>query len=231
LPVLTLVLGTLDGFNPCSFWALMMLITVLIATGEKKKIWLVGGSFVVFSMLVYFFFLAAWFNFFTILGFLAITKILVGLLAVVAGIYFLRDYWLRSKFVCKIIPPKRQKKIISRIEKISKSESLLAILIGVGVLAFTVNLVELFCTIGLPAIYTRILTLASLATWKYYLYLIAYVFLYELDEIVIVAVAALTLTQLNLTHKYTKYVQLVGGILLIILGAILAIKPELLFFK
>jgi cytochrome c biogenesis protein CcdA/glutaredoxin len=231
LPVMTLVLGTLDGFNPCSLWALMMLITVLIATGEKKKIWLVGGSFVIFSMLVYFLFLTAWFNFFSFFGYLIVTKILVGILAVVAGIYFLRDYWMKSKLVCKVIPPKTQKKITSRIENISKSTSLPAILIGIAILAFTVNLVELFCTIGLPAIFTRILTLSDLPTWKYYLYLIFYVFLYELDEIIIVVVAALTLRQLSLTHKYTKYIQLVGGILLIILGAILAIRPELLFFK
>jgi hypothetical protein len=56
-------------------------------------------------------------------------------------------------------------------------------------LAAAVNLVELMCSAGLPAIFTRVLTMSSLSSWSYYLYLLWYIIIFMLDDMVVFVVA------------------------------------------
>jgi len=60
LPVLTIALGGLDGFNPCAMWALVFLLGLLVGMQDRLRMWVLGAAFVVASAAVYFVFMAAW---------------------------------------------------------------------------------------------------------------------------------------------------------------------------
>lgn len=228
VPTLTIVLGIIDGFNPCAMWALIALITILIATQDKKKIRLVGGIFIASSWLIYFLFMALYLNTFKLLSFVVWIRYLIGAVAVFAGVIYLKDFVTYQPGVCKVTSPKQQKSIMERMKKVASSNSLILLVIGVISLAFSVNLVEMMCSFGLPVIYTQILSMNHLPTWQYYLYLALYNTFYMADDIIVFTVAALTMNYVHLNNKYEKWMKLVGGVLIIALGVILILRPDLL---
>ena len=107
-------------------------------------------------------------------------------------------------------------------------KSIFVSLIGVAVLAFTVNSVELLCTAGFPAIYTNILTINNLSSVQYYLYIGLYILMYMLDDFIVFTIAVYTLSSKKLTENQGKWLKFVSGAMLFILGLLLILKPNLL---
>lgn len=231
LPLLTAVLGTLDGFNPCAMWVLVFLISMLLATKSRKKIILIGGIFIFIEGLLYYLFMAAWLNALLFMSFVAVVRILIGLFGVGFGIMRIRDFIKWRPGVCKVVDAEKENKFTVRMKKILSLKSLPAVIFGVAALAFGVNLVEFFCSAGFPVIYTRILAAQGLAGIQYYLYLIFYNLFYMLDDLVVFGFAFFTLSRFNFSDKYNRWSTLIAGILILLLGALLIFKPELLVFK
>ena len=236
LPALTLVVGLLDGLNPCAMWVLLFLLTLLINTRSRKRMWLIAGTFIVSSGVVYYLVLAAWLNLFLTISYVNLTRTAIGIFALGFGIWQIKDFMTKRPGVCKIT--EGNSKLSTRIknglknhaEKLVFSPLTLAIVGGVIILAVGVNLVEFFCSAGLPAIYTRILTLNQLSRITYYLYLLFYAFLFMLDDLVIFSLAIITLSRVKFSEKYNYWSTLIGGVLIFILGILLIFKPELLMF-
>lgn len=224
LPALTVVLGIVDGFNPCAMWALVALLAILINTHSKKRILVFGGVFIFISALVYFLFITAFLEIFKLIGFINITKIIIGIASLVVAGFYIRDYLVNRTAECKVGDLETKSKFVNRARMVIEKHSWISGLIAITILAFTVNLVELLCTMGLPAIYTRILTLNHLPSYQYYFYIGLYVFFYMLDDLIIFILAARTLKVVGLQTKYGRYARLVGGILLALLGAYLLIN-------
>ena len=193
--------------------------------------WIVGTTFILISAFSYFIFLAAWMNAFALIGYLKVTRVIVGVLAMAVGIYFLRDFWKKRKqneLVCEVGSNQHKEKIVMRLQKVLQYDKILPIIIGVAFIAFSVNLIELFCSAGLPTIFTGILTQNELPKATYYLYLLGYDFFYMLDDIVVLLIAGFTFQAFQGSVKFTKYSHLIGGILILILGLIMLINPNLL---
>ncbi|MBU3926032.1 hypothetical protein KJ763_02600 [Patescibacteria group bacterium] len=231
LPFLTIVLGTLDGFNPCSMWSLIVLLTLVIATGSRKKVWLVGSVFIITSAISYFLFMSAWLNAFVFLDYLIITRIIVGIIAIGAGIISIKEFITFKPNVCEVSSPEKQQKITERIRKILQSPNTLTIVLGVIAVAFSVNLIELLCSLGIPVIFTKTLAMYNLATWKYYAYIGFYDFFYMLDDIIVLLIAGFSMKFFHINSKYSRYSRLVAGVLMLLLGLIFLLKPDLLSFK
>jgi glutaredoxin len=231
LPVLSVILGLVDGFNPCAMWVLIFLISILLGMKDRKRMWLLGSVFIFASSLVYFLFMVAWLNFFLFIGLVVAVRIAIGLLALGVGAYNLREYATEKEAVCKVANSNKRRHFFNRIKGIIHKRSLFLAIIGIIALAFAVNLVELICSAGLPAIYTQILTLSDLPTWKYYLYILVYILFFMLDDLVVFIIAMKTLQLTGLTTKYTRISKLIGGIVMFILGLILILKPEWLMFS
>lgn len=234
LPVLTIVLGAVDGFNPCSMWALLVLITLLINSGSKKKMWLVGWTYIIASSISYFLFLTAWLNTFLVIGYIVAIRIIIGILAIGVGIYFFRDYLKNRKkdgLTCEVTSTETKSKIISRLEKILQKEKTLGIIAGITLIAFSINLIELLCSAGIPAVYTQILSQNNTSSGGRYLYLLIYDFFYMLDDIVVLLIAGFSWKLFVGNKKYAKYSHLIGGLLLFILGVIMIFSPNLLMVK
>ena len=230
LPVLTIVVAAMDGFNPCAMWTLLFLISLLLGMKDKKRMFILGSAFIASSALVYFLFLSAWLDLFLFLGFVAWVRFGVGILAVGAGGYYLRDYIKNKSGGCKVMGSEKRQKIFEKIRGIAQRKEIFLALGGIIILAFAVNLVELVCSAGLPAIYTQILSLSQLSRWQYYGYLLLYILVFMFDDLFIFFTAMITLRATGIQSKYSRFSHLVGGILMLIIGLLLLFKPELLMF-
>ncbi len=230
LPLLTLVMALLDGFNPCAMWTLLFLISLLLGMKDRRRMWALGIAFIVSSAFVYFLFLSAWLNLFLFLGLVVWVRILIGLVALGAGGYYLRDYWVNKYGACKVMGNERRQKMFEKIRSITRKRQFILALGGIILLAVAVNLVELICSAGLPAIYTKILSLSNLPTWQYYLYLLLYILIFMLDDLFIFFTAMITLQVVGIQSKYSRFSHLVGGVLMFIIGLLLLFKPEWLMF-
>jgi len=227
----TFVMGILDGFNPCSMWALLILLTLVIAMGSRKKVWLVGSVFIITSYISYFLFMSAWLNTFVFLGYLKLVRILVGLVAVIAGFISIKEFYTFKPNVCEASTSEQKQKISKRIKSVLTSKTGLLLILGVAGIAFSVNLIELLCSLGLPVIFTETLALYNLVKWKYYAYIGLYDLFYILDDIVVLLVAGFFMRFLQLNVKYSRWSRLIAGVLMLILGLVFILKPEILMLK
>ncbi|HBK34008.1 TPA: hypothetical protein DEP34_05240 [Candidatus Uhrbacteria bacterium] len=230
LPVLTILIGALDGFNPCAMWTLLFLISLLVNMHNKKRMWMLGSAFVFASGFVYFLFLSAWLNVFLFIGMMVWVRIVIGAVALASGGYNLREYMRNKDGTCKVTSHENRKKVFDRLRAVAHHQQFWMALIGIVLLAFAVNLVELVCSAGLPAIYTQVLSLNDLPAWQYYGYLLLYIFFFMLDDLIVFIVSMATLHVTGITSKYSRYSHLIGGILMLVLGALLILRPELLMF-
>jgi len=223
LPALAVILGFVDGFNPCAMWVLVYLITIVATLRDRKRIWLIVGSFVLSSGILYFLFMTAWLNVFLLVGYVKPVITVIGLVALGGGILQMREFAeTKGAIVCKVTDEESRQKTMTRIQKIVSSPITLGTIVGIVALAFAVNSVEFVCSAAIPAIFTQVLSLASLTTFQYYGYILLYVFIFMLDDLVIFGTAAFALTS-NLGDKYARYTRPVGGTILIILGALLLV--------
>ncbi len=230
LPLLTIIVGIIDGFNPCAMWILLFLISLLLGMEDKRKMWTLGSAFIFVSALTYFLFLAAWLNLFLFLGFIAAIRLIIGVVAIASGTYHLKEWWSNRNAACRAINDEKRKKVMDRLRKITEQNVFWLSLLGIMVLAFTVNLVELVCSAGLPAIYTQILSLAKLPPIQYYAYLLLYIIFYMLDDLIVFIIAMTTLQAFGISKKYTHWANLFGGVIILILGILLIFKPGWIMF-
>lgn len=226
LPVFTIVLGLLDGFNPCAMWVLLFLLSMLVNLRDRRKMFLIGGVFVVVSGLAYFAFMAAWLNLFFLLGASRITQNLLGAIAAIIGILNVKDFFAFGRGPSVGIPAAVKPKIYDHVRRVLRAENLVGALVAVVVLAILVNTVELLCTAGLPVIYTRVLTAYSLPAWGYYAYLTLYNLAYMADDSLMLAIAIVTLSRQRLQEKGGRWLKLVSGVVMLVLGLILVLVPE-----
>ena len=229
LPVLTVIIALLDGFNPCAMWALLFIITLLIGMKDRKRMWLYGTTFIVTSAAVYFIFMAAWLNLFMFIGHITWVRSIIGLLAVAAGAYYLYD-WYQKKTGCKITGDGKRHEVFVRLREIVKEKNNWLGLGGIIVLAAAVNVVELACSAGLPVLFTGILSTAGLEAWQYYAYMLLYILFFMFDDLVVFVIAMTTLKVVGIESKYTRATRLVGGIVMCILGFLLIFAPQVLMF-
>ena len=230
LPLLTILIAGLDGFNPCAMWVLLFLITLLLGMKDKKRMWILGTAFIVSSAFVYFLFMSAWLNLFLFLGFVLWVRIIIGLVALGTGGYNLKEYFFNKAGTCKVTNDGKKQIIFEKLKEITQKKQFWLALGGIIILSFAVNLVELICSAGLPAIYTQILTLTQLPAWQHYLYLLLYVLIFMIDDLFVFFVAMKTLQITGVTSKYSRISHLIGGIIMVIMGILLLFKPEWLMF-
>ncbi|MFH1895984.1 MAG: hypothetical protein ABH814_00725 [bacterium] len=228
LPALTFIIALLDGFNPCAMWTLVFLISLLLGLKSKKRRWILGMAFITASGLVYFLFLTAWLNTFLFLGFVRWLQVGIGVFALAAAIWSIRDFWVNKDGGCSTEDSGKKQKMFHKLKQIVRKDNLWLALGGIVGLALAVNLVELLCSAGLPAIYTQILSLSSLPTWKYYAYLVFYVVVFVIDDLVVFILAMKTAELVGIEGKYARWSRLIGGIIMLAIGILLVLKPEVL---
>ena len=226
LPVLTLTMAGLDAFNPCAFFILLFLLSLLVHARRRRTMLLVGGVFVFFSGLVYFLFMAAWLNVFRWLGEIQAVTLAAGGVAVVMAAINIKDYFWFKRGVSLTLSDGQKAGLFARMRRLLSAERLPAVLAGTVVLAVAANSYELLCTAGFPMVYTRILTLHELPALGYYAYLGLYNTVYVLPLLAIVLVFVATLGARKLSEAEGRVLKLLSGLMMLGLGGLLLVAPE-----
>ena len=230
LPLLAVVIGALDGFNPCAMWVLLLLISMLIHIKEKWKMWTLGLIFLFTSAIMYFFFMLSWLNITMLFGSVFILRLIIGTVAVGGGSINIRN-GLKKDDGCEVVDSTQRKKLRARIQEISDQPTFILAIVGIMGLAITVNLVELLCSAGLPIVFTQVLALNQVTYWEKIGYLLIYVTFFLLDDIIVFVIAMKTFELTGISTKYAKYSHLIGGAIMIILGILMVVKPGWLMFN
>ena len=228
LPLFTLAIGLLDGFNPCAMWVLLFLLSLLVTLRDRIKMSLVAGTFVLVSGLLYFAFMAAWLNVFLVIGLSRAVQLTLGGVATIIGAVNVKDFFALRQGPSFSIPDAAKPGIYAQLRRVVQAENLTGALIGIVVLTGLVNVVELLCTAGFPALYTHILTAQSLSTWQYYGYLALYNLAYVFDDALMVTIAVVSFGRHKLEEREGRWLKLVSGAVMIGLGVLLIMKPDLM---
>ena len=233
LPIIAIVIGTIDGFNPCAMWVLLFLISMLLGMKDRKRMWALGLTFLVTSAFIYLLFMVAWLKISMSISSIGWVKLLIALVALAGGFVNLKSYYksIKKETGCTVVDDKKRKKIFDRIKNFTTQKSFVLALLGVMALAVSVNLVELACSAGLPLLFTQILALNDLSSLQYGGYILLYILFFLIDDIIIFSIAMFTLKLTGVSNKYSKYSHLVGGIVMLIIGLMLIFKPEWLMFN
>lgn len=233
LPIIAAVIGLVDGFNPCAMWVLVFLISMLLGTKDRKKMWILGLTFLFTSAFIYLLFMVAWLNVAIKMNTVIWLRITIAIIAIIAAFINLKSFYksLKKDTGCEVVDSKKRKNIIEKIKKFTLEKSLILGLLGVMTLAVSVNFIELACSAGLPLLFTQILALNNLSKLSYMIYILIYIFFFLIDDIIVFVIAMFTLKITGISNKYSKYSHLIGGIIMLLIGLLMIIKPEWLMLN
>jgi hypothetical protein len=229
LPMLSLVLGLVDGFNPCAMWVLVAFLTALLQAGDLRRMALLAGIFILAEAVMYFAILNSWFLAFDFIKADRIVTPLVGVVALGGGVFFLWEA-RRSDLTCQVQSGTQRGRTLSRLQRLATGGLTPAVFLGILALAFSVNVVEFACSIGIPQTYTKILDMNRVGLLERELLMAIYIFFYMLDDLVVFGLALGGAQVIGLTGRYARLSSFVGGIILLVLGSLLLFAPEKLRF-
>jgi cytochrome c biogenesis protein CcdA len=233
LPVLTIILGGLDSFNPCAFFILIFLLNLLLYARSRRRMILIGGIFILFSAFLYAIFM------FVLLGliltlhqYLIFITIIAGSVALILGLMNIKDFFFYKKGASLSIPDSKKPGLYKQMRDLVKNPKLTASIIGTIILAATINFYELLCTLGLPWVFTtrledllnsNLISISEVST-----YIIFYNIVYVIPLILIVLIFIITLGKRKLSEWHGQIMKLETGIMLTLFGLIFLFDYKLL---
>ncbi len=225
---LSLAMGLVDGVNPCAIWVLVVLLGLLLHVEQRGRMLLYATAFILTSGLVYFAFMTAWTAIFQLVGLSRTATTALGGVLVIMGIVNLKEVLFFGRGPSLVIPARAKPALFRRMRAIAGAARVSIALTGVVALAFVVNLVELGCTIGLPAVFTRILSLRDLPPVSRYGYLALYNVAYVVP-LFLVALAFVALRRrITMTERVARVLKGVSGALLLLFGVLFIAEPDAL---
>jgi glutaredoxin len=226
LPLFTVAVGLLDGFNPCAMWVLLFLLSMLVHLQDRKRMALIAGTFLLVSGAIYYAFMAAWLNVFLLVGMSTALRVALGGMALAIGAVNMKDFLGTKRGFSLSIPDSAKPGIYARMRSVIYADSIVPSLMAVAGLAVAVNFIELLCTAGFPALYTAILTEQGLGPSAHYAFLGLYILAYMADDTLMVGAAVLALSSHKLTERGGRWLKFVSGAVMLVLGAIMILRPE-----
>lgn len=230
LPILSLVLGFVDGFNPCAMWVLVLFLTILLEAGSRRRMFEMAGLFIFAEATMYYLILNVWMTTWDFVGLDNIITPLVGTVAVCAGLYFLYNFY-KADVACKVGNLNTKRRTAERIKLYATVPMNIPVALGILGLAFSVNIIEFACSVGIPQTFTKVLDLNYLSFAGKQVYNALYILAYMVDDLIVFTLALYSFDKIGLTTaKYTRFSHFVGGIIMVVLGLILLFEPTILVF-
>ena len=231
LTTAAVIIGLIDGFNPCAMWILLFLISVLMGMKDKKRMWVLGITFLLTSALVYLGIMLSWIEIVVKITTVIWIRNIIAIVALIGGVINLKNFIKSNDSGCEVVDDKKRKKIFQKIRKFTSEKSFILAIIGIMGLAVSVNLVELACSAGLPIVFSELLALNHTSSIMRFFYTLLYVFFFLLDDLVVFFIAMFTMKVTGISSKYNKYSHLIGGVIMVLVGILLLFKPEWLMFQ
>lgn len=224
----SMIIGLLDGFNPCAMWVLIYLISLANSIGDRRKMFTIIGLFVVTEAVMYFIVLAGWLNMFMFIGISKWILYVVGAFAIYTGVSSCYSYYKSGGVAeCEVGDLKSKKRTMKKIDYIIHSPITIASLGAVIALAVVVNAIEFVCSAGLPAIFSQMLAIANVSVVEKYFYIFIYDLFFMIDDFIVFGLAAWALSS-DWMGKYSGFSKLVGGIIMFGIGIMLLFFPNVL---
>lgn len=227
----SVIIGLIDGFNPCAMWVLLFLISVLIGMKDKKRMWALGIAFLLTSALVYLLIMLSWITIAVKITTVIWIRNIIAIVALIGAIVNIKAFAQSQKSGCHVVDDKKRKKIFNKIKRFTSEKSFILALLGVMGLAISVNLVELACSAGLPLVFSELLAINNVSSFMKFMYTLLYVVFFLIDDLIVFIIAMLTMQVAGISTKYNKYSHLLGGLVMFIVGVLLLFKPEWLMFQ
>jgi thiol-disulfide isomerase/thioredoxin len=225
----TAVIAFVDGFNPCSLWVLTVLIAMILRTGSRSRLALIGGSYLATAALVYGLFLVGLFSAFAVVDYAWWIRVGVAAFALVFAAVNVKDYVWLGRGVSFSIPDRFKPGIARGARSVALESRALPLVVGTTVaLAAGVSLLELPCTVGFPVVWTNLLAEQHVATSEYAFLLAVYLVIFLIDEIAILAVALAAMRIGRLEERHGRVLKLGGGMLMGLLGIVMLVDPGVL---
>jgi glutaredoxin/uncharacterized protein (UPF0333 family) len=228
---LSALLGLIDGFNPCAMWVLVTFCVLLSQAGSRKKMIFLAGLFMLAEGIMYNLILNVWYQTWDWVALDQIVTPLVGFLALGGGAFFLWR-WYKNRnavLVCDVTDLETQGKIIARFKAIANQPITIVSIISIIAIAFSVNVIEFACSIGIPQAYTKILEMNMLTFIERQFYIMVYTLAYMFDDVIVFGLAIWGYSRLqSLGGKYANLSLLIGGVLMLALGVFLVLDPSAL---
>lgn len=227
--VSTLLIAFVDGVNPCSIWVLMMLLSITLNSGSRKRVLIIGLVYLTVTALIYALFIAGLFSIFTVINFGIWIRIAVALIATFFALVNIKDYFWYKEGVSFTISDKNKTGIARQIYRLRNAElSTGGLIAGAAALGAGVSLVEFSCTAGFPVLWTNLLTTQNISIGLFIALLLVYMIIYQLDELVIFFTAVFTLKASRLEEKGGRILKLIGGTLMLSLAIVMLVNPNLI---
>lgn len=229
--LIAIILGFIDGFNPCAMWILLLLINMCLSIKDKKKMLIVCLTFIITSGIIYFLSMLG-IGFILDLSTISYIRNIIAILAIILGIYNLYTYLkTRKQTGCHVVKKEKRKTIITKINNILNNKNTLLMFGGTIILATSVSLVEMACSLGFPTIFLELLSINNIHSFLKVTYLLIYILFYLIDDIVVLFLSIKAFETKGISTKYNKYVHLIGGLIMILMGVLLIFKPEWIMFN
>ena len=225
------VIGLIDGFNPCAMWILLFLLSVLVGMKDRKRMWIIGLTFLITSALVYMLIMLSWLQIAVKITTVIWIRNIIAIIALIGAFINIRSFIRSRDSGCEVVDDKKRKTIFKKIKKFTHEKSLALALVGVIGLAVSVNLVELACSAGLPLVFTELLVINKVNSFMRFTYTLLYILFFLLDDLIVFFIAMFTMKITGISTKYNKYSHLLGGIIMLIVGILLLFRPEWLMFQ
>ena len=225
------VIGLIDGFNPCAMWILLFLLSVLVGMKDRKRMWIIGLTFLITSALVYMLIMLSWLQIAVKITTVIWIRNIIAIIALLGAFINIRSFIRSRDSGCEVVDDKKRKTIFKKIKKFTHEKSLALALVGVIGLAVSVNLVELACSAGLPLVFTELLVINKVNSFMRFTYTLLYILFFLLDDLIVFFIAMFTMKITGISTKYNKYSHLLGGIIMLIVGILLLFRPEWLMFQ
>ncbi|MCT4575639.1 MAG: hypothetical protein N4A43_05275 [Alphaproteobacteria bacterium] len=227
LPLLAITLGLVDGFNPCAMWVLIYLISIIMTMKDKKKMWLIVGTFVTAEAILYYILLNFWLSAFLMVGAIRIVSLIIGIVAIYFGLMDLKQYFLKEDMICKVGNLESKNKTKNKIKSLAHAEITVATILSLIGLAFVVNSMEFMCSAGIPAVFSQVLANAGISGFMKQVYIILYDIFFMIDDFIVFGLAIFAIDK-YVGDKYMRICKLIGGSILVILGVLMIFFPEYL---
>ncbi len=228
---LSATLGIIDGFNPCAMWVLITFLVLLTQAGSRKKMVFLAGLFIVAEAIMYNLILNVWYKTWDFVALDQYVTPFVGFIAFGGGAFFLYR-WYKNRnvaLVCDISNIEQQSRTIDKLKAVIQQPLTVTTIFAILIIAFSVNIIEFACSIGIPQAYTKILELNMLSFFEQQMYILVYTIGYMVDDLIVFGLAIWGFSQLEAHgHKYAQLSLLIGGALMLLLGGILVANPSLL---
>lgn len=229
LLILSAMFGFFDGFNPCAMWVLISFLMILMQVGNRKKMFLFAGIFILAEAIMYSLILVVWYKTWDFVRLDTIITPIVGIVSIIGGIFFLKE-WRKKELECRVTDYKQKKQIRDKIINLASNKFTIFSFFSILGIAFSVNVIEFACSIGIPQAFTKILELNRLTGFESGLYIAIYILFYMIDDLIVFGIALYSIDKLALTTKYSKLSNLIGGVVMLILGLIMIFKPNIILF-